>query len=424
MSEFKHICSKETTKDSIGQLRVVARKLYDKIPLPFRWIAFPLTYCDRLFLNLRIDLWLVTGDEPTSRKPMSILCAAKDTKHLNYLLGLAFGASFRERYLGRAWLWRIPKVVAEMAQDCSLMIVQVPKSRFKLLRSSNWFYIPCWVVGEIDIPRDPTVTKDSSLKSDFRRIRKNSLRYEVTRDPQRFDDFYHNMYVPQTTKAHGSSAYIISYEYMRAEFQNCDLLLVTKQEKHIAGILIAYEKSGPRLWSLGVRDSNPEYIKDGAVGALFYFSISYLHEKGFTKVEFGRSRPFLRDGVLRYKRKWDQRIVGTSPNWLALKILSYPDAVKVFLQQNPFIFENRGSLNGAVFVDEENSLTAEDFEKIDKQHLHDGLSKLFIYSLQQGDPVKQNNVPSNLAERIVLRSAKDRALKDLNVRKSQDSIRS
>jgi len=408
MSDFKSINSKEDTKDSVSQLIVVARKLYDKVPLRLRWIAFPLVYCYRIFWQHRLNLWLVTGDERVSRRPFSILYSA-NISNLKYLLGLTFGDSFKERYLGRAWLWNIPKMIAEIGQDCSLMIVQVRKSHFKLLRSSNWFYIPNWVVGEADIPRDPTVTKNSSLKSDFRRIRKNSLQYEVTQNPQRFDDFYHDMYVPQITKAHGSSAFIISYEYMRAEFQNCDLLLVTKQEKHIAGILIAYEKSVPRLWSLGVRDSNPEYIKDGAVGALFYFSMAYLRDKGFKKVKFGRSRAFLRDGVLHYKRKWNQRIVGTSKNGFALKVISCSEAVKVFLHQNPFIFESRGSLHGAIFMDEEKALTPEDFEKIDKQHFHDGLSKLFIYSLQRGDPVKQDSIPPELSERIVLRSAKDMA---------------
>ena len=94
MREFKHMSSEESTKDNIGQLRVVARKLYDKVPLRFRWIASPLTYCDRLYLDLRLKLWLVTGDERTSRKPMSILIATNDHMTKNYPLGLSFGASF------------------------------------------------------------------------------------------------------------------------------------------------------------------------------------------------------------------------------------------------------------------------------------------------------------------------------------------
>jgi hypothetical protein len=194
---------------------------------------------------------------------------------------------------------------------------------------------------------------------------------------------------------------------MRSKFENCDLLLITKQEKEIAGILIVYEKSGPRLWSLGIQDSNMEYIKDGAVGALFYFSINYLHEKGFTKVKFGESRAFLRDGVLQYKKKWSQKIVGTSENGYALKILSHSEAVKGFLQQNPFIFESNGTLYGAVFMDEENPILYKEFEDIDKKHFSQGLAKLFVYNLEHSGMVDQKNIPKELSERIVLRSAKD-----------------
>jgi hypothetical protein len=361
-----------------------------------------------------LKVWILTGDERNSQMPFSILYATNDRnpdsiRNMNYLLSLTFDDSFQKHYLGGAWLWKISRVKAKRKKDCALVVVQVRKSHRKLMRSNDWFFIPYWVIGEVDIPRDPTVTRDSSLKSDFRRIRKHSLKFEVTKDPKRFDDFYHNMYVPQINKAHGRSAYIMSYEYMRSEFQNCELLLVTKQEKYIAGILIAYEKSGPRLWSLGVRDSNPEYIKAGAIGALFYFSMGYLRNKGFKKGNFGLSRAFLRDGVLQYKRKWSQRIVNTTSYVFALKVLSFTSGTKAFLQKNPFIFENGGILNGAIFVDGDKKLTLKDFKKINKQHFHDGLSKLFIYSLQQGDKVEQNKIPPELSDRIVLRSTKDMA---------------
>jgi hypothetical protein len=212
------------------------------------------------------------------------------------------------------------------------------------------------------------------------------------------------MYVPHITKAHGSGAYIVSYDYMRVEFQKCELLLVKKQEKRIAGILIAYEEV-PRLWSLGVRDSNPEYIKDGAVGALFYYSLLYLSGKDCTAINFGLSRAFLRDGVLQYKRKWSQRIVSASSYGYALKVLTYTDPVKAFLQENPFIFKSHEDLQGAVFVNGDKALSSEEIQKIDKKYFHDGLSKLYINCFHNVKAIEQDSVPPELSDRIVLRSA-------------------
>ena len=420
MSEFKHINSKENTRGSISQLITLVGKLYNITPLWLRWIASPLIYCYQLFLDLRLNLWFLTGDEFTSRKELSILCATNDDRYKNYLLGLAFGTSFQERCLGRAWLWKIPKVIAETGEGFSLMIVQVRGSHHKLMRSNNWFYIPRNVVGEVDIPLDPTVMKKHTIKMDLRKIRKHSLGFEVTRCPKLFDDFYHNMYVPHITKAHSSSATIIPYKHMRKKFQKCDLLLVTKQAKRIAGTLIVYEKTGPRRWVLGIRDGNREYLKDGAVGAISHFSLRYLHDKGFTKVNLGYSKSFLRDGVLQYKRKWSQRIVGAYGNEFALKVISYTDATKAFLQKNPFIFKRHGCLHGATFVDGDDALSPEEIKQIDKQHYHPGLSKLFIYHLQHGDTVNQESVPPELLERIVLCPVKDLACKHDRTERNAD----
>jgi hypothetical protein len=132
-----------------------------------------------------------------------------------------------------------------------------------------------------------------------------------------------------------------------------------------------------------------------------------LKDKGFTKVMLGWSRAFLGDGVLQYKKKWSQKIAGTTSDWLALKVLSYQGAAGAFLNKNPFIFEDRGTLNGAVFVDAERPLSAKELRNIEKLYYTNGLSKLFIYHLQPTNVIKQENIPPELSERIVLRSAGD-----------------
>jgi hypothetical protein len=410
--------SQESLRFSANQFIAMARRLYNRVPVRLRWIIYPFIYLLRLFLKLRLKLWIATGDEITSGMTLSILCATNywDTtltdgeviRKINYLCELALGNSFKEYYHGRTWLWKLAKLIEKKDTDYSFVIVQVDKSNLNLLKSPNWFFIPDWVIGEINTPLDEIVTKNSSIKSDLRRIRKHSLHYEVTQDPHLFDEFYHNMYVPHITKAHFSNAYIMSYDYMRAEFQNSELLLVKKQEKRIAGILIAYEEV-PRLWSLGVRDSNPEYIKDGAVGALFYYSLLYLKGKGYSTINFGLSRPFLRDGVLQYKRKWTQRIVGTTSYGYALKVLNYTDPAKAFLQKNPFIFESHEELQGAVFVNADKALSSEELQKIDKKYFYDGLSKLYVYHFHNVEAIEQDSIPPELSDRIVLRSAADMA---------------
>lgn len=405
----------QSAKYAINQLIGLAQKLYNRVPVRLRWIAAPLVYFYRfcqLLSYLRLKLWILTGDEKSSQLPLSILYAAKDSStyqiiSMNIMLGLLFGESYQKVYLGRAWIWNIQKVIAEKGQNCSFMIVQMHGSLRKHLRSSKWFYIPTWLRGEVDIPIVPEVKKKHTLRSDLRKFQNNSLRFEVTRDLKYFDDFYHNMYVPKITKVYGNKAYIVPYEDMRTTFQNCDLLLIKKQEERIAGLLIMYEKTGPRLWVLGIRDANREFVKDGAITALYHYSFIYLEEKGFTKVNLGVSKAFFRDGVLQYKRKWSQKIIGTTNNLYALKILSFTNGAKAFLQQNPFIFKNGGILNGAIFSDAKKPPSAKELKRIEKLNFSPGLSKLFIYHFQHGNPIKQDNVTPELFERIVSCSVED-----------------
>jgi hypothetical protein len=161
------------------------------------------------------------------------------------------------------------------------------------------------------------------------------------------------------------------------------------------------------LWESGIRDGNRDYVKEGAGGALYHFGLQYLQEKGFTKAFLGWSRPFLRDGVLQFKRRWSQRLMASYPNGYGLKILSDTPAAKAFLCNNPFIFKRRGLLHGAVFVAADRPLTADDIQGLDRDYFYPGLSRLFIYCLGQDDPRMPDGLPAELAARIELRGAKD-----------------
>jgi len=58
----------------------------------------------------------------------------------------------------------------------------------------------------------------------------------------------------------------------------------------------------------GVRGGNREYVQAGAVAALYEFALRHAEEKGCRKVKFYRSRAFLQDGALRFKRTLSQEL--------------------------------------------------------------------------------------------------------------------
>lgn len=384
------------------------KMMHHKIPAGFRRILSRvrlIMWIWRIVNILILKVWVITGEEILSKQELNIIYIGSE-EHKNFLTNLAFGNSYKEDYIGKTWLWSIFKTVKARGNACSLMVAEVPKSSLVLFGKKKCFYIPFWVRGEVDISVDiSSLIKSESLKSDLRRITRNKLHFELTNEVTQFHNFYYNMYLPHITKAHGNGAIILKYDFMKREFRDCDLLLIKKEEEYIAGVLLAYTKKGARLWCLGVKDGNSDYIKDGAIGALFYFSVLHLKEKGHKGVNLGGSRAFFKNGILRYKNKWSQHIVGTHKIGFLIKPLSKTASVEGFFLNNPFIYVHKNQRNGAIFVEAGQAFSKEDFQKFYKDYYLNGMSKLFIYRFGQGHSRNCEIVPPEFSGRITICSA-------------------
>ena len=280
------------------------------------------------------------------------------------------------------------------------MVAELP--RFLILNLKNSFQIPCWVRGEVDITGDiPAIMKKTdSLQSAARYIKKNSLNSEITNDDAKLHEFYYNMYLPYITKRYDNAAAIEPYELFKSHFHHCDLLLIKSKNQVVAGGLICYEGVKARLWSFGIKDANPKYVKMGAFGALYYFSLQYLKDKGFLKVGLGGSRPFLNNGVIVYKKRWGLKL--TEPfeiNYL-LKPLKITDESKSFLINNPFIFIEKRKFNCAVMMNEQISIDVDIAEDLKHKYYYPGINLIKVFSFKDQDMILIGRVDgkANLAK--------------------------
>lgn len=381
------------------QIVTAPRRAAYKIGAAFLWLW-----------SLRVELWCVEGEEQHSRLPLTVV-GNLGGEDKSYLLKLMFADGYRERNVGRVWLWNVPKTAARVAPQCSAIVLCVRESYMRLTSLRDWFYIPTWLWGETDLPRDAAATR--LVREDLRRIRNHALAYEVTRDQQAFDDFYYNMYLPHITKRYGDCAVVATYERLHAGFPNCDLLLVKRQDALIAGQLIRYGGEHPHLWELGVRDGNHDHVQCGGLGAIYHYCLEYLAAKGYRKVWLGWSRPFLNNGVLQFKKKWSQRIIDTGGWGIAMKIGSNTPAVRSFLYHNGFIFKRQGAFFAAVFTDAGTPLSDKEVQRLHKDYLHDGLSRLLLFRLGDADATPPATVPAGLANEIELRAVADSVADDI-----------
>lgn len=147
------------------------------------------------------------------------------------------------------------------------------------------------------------------------------------------------MYLPYVKKTFGDSAFLMPYEEMQEAIPRCELFLITQDGKDIAGGIHVYDETKRvRAWSIGVRDGNRNWVKAGALAALEYFETVYLHDQGYTQIHRGASRPFLNDGVLRFKLKRGMTITDNSALSFFIIPLRCSDGVRSFFENNPFIY--------------------------------------------------------------------------------------
>jgi hypothetical protein len=146
-------------------------------------------------------------------------------------------------------------------------------------------------------------------------------------------------------------------------------------------------------------------MKAGAVGALYYYLITYLKENGYNQVQFGGTRPFLGDGVLNYKKKWPLRNSGYTHQGFHFRVNSMSPATIKFLTGCPYIYLEKGKLNSAVFIGPEDSLTPKKYKKMRKSCLLEGIDKVALYVFGGNLDKIEDGIPEDYKDDFMVRSA-------------------
>lgn len=266
----------------------------------------------------------------------------------SYLVHLAFAEGYDERH-ERVPVWRLARFAHRHRRMQALTIrEQVWRPR---RAPAGTFYIPCWIGGHIDLAKTESLRLTSGqVKADLRRIRKRSYDMVVERGRECLSTFYEEMYRPYVRNVYGARAVITPKSEVESNAEHAELVLVCEQGQPVAGQIMLYDGSEVRGWLIGVKDGDRRHVRAGAIAAIYHHTLRYLTNRGYERVHAGASRPFLNDGVLRYKAKWGMRISDHASKWFALRLPPLSDGALSFLAHNPFVHEVAGKYYGALFV--------------------------------------------------------------------------
>lgn len=337
--------------------------------------------------KFRYSAWVLEGAEKHSGAELRMLYLGGYEVNKNYVENLVFRPPIREINLGRFWLFRPTGFINKRLSKADMAVTEI-KNEIMGNTPKSGFYIPCWIDGKIDIDETLRLTEtDSKIKCDLRRISKFRYTYEVVREKEKFIDFYNNMYVPHINKNYGNESTLRSLDNILSKLEYSELLLIKDGEKSVAGEVIVYRRSGPKILCLGVLDGDHRYVKEGVICALYYFRSIYLKKKEYAEVDLGASRGFLNDGVLKFKKKWGINLTAIRGGGFMIHRLTLRAGTKSFLKNNPFIVSEPDGFSSVCFLDENAIGTEKEQNKLIKTLTAPGIKKLLVFQLDADKPI-------------------------------------
>jgi hypothetical protein len=343
----------KTTFDLIGSLK----RIRQAVPVNFyhRPVLF-LEECGEAFKRL-IDpvfpeVFVYEGQEKGSSMPIAMAYAGTHTQVEDYWVRSALSDGWRKHSLGRQFYLNIPSVLNRTFPDCSLLLTE----HNAMTKPKSGFLVPEGIDMEINISAPIEKLLGSQRTDILRRIRKFELTYEITKDPRRFNEFYYKMYLPYMKQRNSDPAAVATYSVLAEVFARGELILVRDSSAVLCGGLIEIQNGRVRCHKMGVKDGNMEYVREGVIGACYYFMVSEMKKRGFKKVHLGEMRPLLNDGITKFKVSLKAELAVTQHHaFVSLALLRYSPGIESFLISNPFICfdEREGAYRAVIFQPED-----------------------------------------------------------------------
>ena len=330
--------------------------------------------------QMRVPVVWLRGASRTIGRPATMLAAGTEP-WVSYLAARFFAGTPQREALDRVSIWRLPRLLRTLRPAADLTVVRVDRLSARLLFDDDYLTVPEWVGTRLLMPVDLALLakRSNSVADDIRRTRRDWPQCDIS-GPEAFDDFYRRMYLPYIRMRHGPRTHVRSASSLRQAVRHGGILWVCDAGKRVAGGV--FERNGGKLdWvAIGVADGNVEWLKKGAVAALYFHLIDYARQHGCTQIDLRGSRPSLADGLLRYKRKWgavlyERRDVfwSTLVHWNRLD-----GAVVQFLSHTPLIFRHGDALSAVATVERQMPWTTADLQQAHDQLWIAGLRRLCL----------------------------------------------
>lgn len=329
-----------------------------------------------------VSLFKVNGS--TNNPDLTLLIAGKRTA-FQFLLDRIYHSEPKAIREGKRLIWNI---LSPDKSQVNTILIEADRCFSRFLSQRGFVAIPEWILFTMDISKPAEEILEIWKKRErenVRKVRKHHYVYEAVCDHEKLHFFYHRMFLPYIISRFGKSA-LVSFGYMENLMQRGVLLLIKRETEYVSGILISTATSIPMVAFLGVKDGRKDYVEKGAISALYYYTIIWAKERGYTKLDFGHCRPILNDGLFLYKKRLGMRIHRSPRKHRALYISTdrlkpYHPYLEQFFINNPLVYEDKGQLKGLLFVLGNDQSIRQEVENLKRKYSIPGLKGFTVVPL-------------------------------------------
>lgn len=230
--------------------------------------------------------------------------------------------------------------------DFDLLLIDHPRLWAPFAGVRFDLQLPAWVRQEVVFQDESGAAAREILSRPIERevarhLRRDRYEIDITRDQSAKLHFFRVLYRPYVESRFGAHAVVVSERMFLDRSEGRLLARLHAHGRWVAGMLLEQSKTRLRFGWYGA-ESNPP--PSGASEVLDAYCIRYARDRGLRRVVFGNSRPNLRDGVVRYKRKFGARIVPTRfpQAVLGIKVLKWSDGLIRCFAEQPLIAQRGG----------------------------------------------------------------------------------